>query len=81
MLILSRKSNQSIVIGNDIELVVIEVRGDQVKLGIKAPKHISVFRKEIYEEIQAENQKASDTAVLPEQLQNFKNTFLKNKPQ
>jgi carbon storage regulator len=65
MLVLTRKPNQSIVIGDDIELTVIEVRGDQVRIGIEAPRSISVHRKEIYEQIKAQNIQASqvDTSV------------------
>jgi len=59
MLVLTRKPNQSIVIGDDIELTVIEVRGDQVRIGIEAPRSISVHRKEIYEQIKAQNVQAS----------------------
>ncbi len=59
MLVLTRKVNQSIVIGDDIEVVVLEVRGEQIRLGIKAPRNVVVHRKEIYEQIQEENQAAS----------------------
>ncbi|MGP1576427.1 MAG: carbon storage regulator CsrA [Treponema sp.] len=58
MLILTRKTNQKIRVGDSIEITVIEVRGDQVKLGIKAPRTVKVFREEIYDEIQKENQAA-----------------------
>lgn len=51
MLVLTRKIHQSIVIGDDIEVVVLEVRGEQVRIGIKAPKDVSVHRKEIYDQI------------------------------
>lgn len=51
MLVLTRKTNQSIVIGDDIEVTVVEVRGVQVRLGINAPKEIPIYRREIYEEI------------------------------
>jgi carbon storage regulator len=51
MLVLTRKVSQSIVIGDGIEVVVLEVRGEQVRLGIKAPKNVTVHRKEIYEQI------------------------------
>lgn len=61
MLVLTRKLNQSIVIGDEIEIVVLEVRGEQVRLGIRAPKNVTVHRKEIYEQIQEENRAASDT--------------------
>ena len=57
MLVLGRKLNQSIMIGNEIEVAVIDIKGDQVKLGIRAPKSISVYRKELYIEIQEENKK------------------------
>ncbi len=59
MLVLTRKINQSIVIGDDVEVVVLEVRGEQVRLGIKAPKTVAVHRKEIYDQIQEENKAAS----------------------
>jgi carbon storage regulator len=59
MLVLARKVGQSIVISDNIELLVIEVRGDQVRLGIDAPKSIPVHRKELLDRIRAENVKAS----------------------
>ncbi|HRD31708.1 MAG TPA: carbon storage regulator CsrA [Fimbriimonadaceae bacterium] len=62
MLVLTRKVNQSIVIGEGIEVVVLEVRGEQVRLGIKAPDNVKVYRKEIFDLIQAENQAASDVS-------------------
>jgi carbon storage regulator len=54
MLVLTRKVSQSIIIGDGIEVVVLEVRGEQVRLGIKAPKNVTVHRKEIYEQISGE---------------------------
>jgi carbon storage regulator len=54
MLVLTRKSNQSIVIGDDIEVSVLGVAGDKVRLGIRAPRSVPVFRKEVYVEIQQE---------------------------
>ena len=54
MLVLTRKVSQSIVIGDGIEVVVLEVRGEQVRLGIKAPKDVAVHRKEIYDQISQE---------------------------
>lgn len=55
MLALSRKQGESIVIGNNIEITVLEAKGDQVKIGISAPKSVPVYRKEIYAQIQEEN--------------------------
>ena len=61
MLVLTRRLNQSIKIGDDIEITVIEVRGDQVRLGVAAPRDVSVHRKEVYLQIQQENRAASGT--------------------
>ncbi|MBI9105213.1 MAG: carbon storage regulator CsrA [Spirochaetales bacterium] len=67
MLILTRKLNESINIGDSIEVSVIEIKGDQVKLGIAAPREIKVYRKELYLAIQRENEEAALTSVdLPE---------------
>lgn len=55
MLVLSRKANESVVINNDITIVVVEIRGDKVRLGIEAPKEVSVHRKEVWEAIRREN--------------------------
>ena len=63
MLVLSRKINSSIMIGDEIEVVVVEIKGDQVKLGIKAPRDIAVHRSEVYEDIQKQN-KAAATSNL-----------------
>ena len=60
MLVLTRKVNQSIIIGDDIEIVVLEVRGEQIRLGIRAPRDVVVHRKEIYDQIQAENKAATE---------------------
>ncbi len=59
MLVLARKPNQSIMIGDDIEIRVVDIKGDQVKIGITAPRNIAVHRKEIYDDIQAANIEAS----------------------
>ncbi len=59
MLVLTRKVNQSIIIGDEIEVIVLEVRGEQIRLGIKAPRSVIVHRKEIYEQILEENKAAS----------------------
>ena len=55
MLVLSRKMNEKIMIGEDIEIMVIEIRGDKVRLGIQAPKEVKVHRQEVYESIKKEN--------------------------
>jgi len=70
MLVLTRRPNQSIVIGRDVVITVLEVRGDQVRIGIKAPREVTVHREEVYAEIRRENQRAAgvradDTALLP----------------
>lgn len=59
MLVLTRKRDESIIIGDNIRVTVVEVRGDQVKLGIEAPRAIPVHREEVYKEIQAENRRAA----------------------
>lgn len=66
MLALSRKINESIMIGNEIELTVLEIKGDQVKIGIAAPKSVPIYRKELYLQIQESNKEASDTSVTDE---------------
>ena len=55
MLALSRKTGESIIIDNDIEETILEIKGDQVKLGIKAPKSVPIYRKEIFAQIKEEN--------------------------
>ena len=59
MLVLTRKVDQSIMIGDNIRIVVVDVRGDQVKIGIDAPRDVMVHRHEVYEDIRAENQRAA----------------------
>ncbi len=54
MLVLSRQRDESIMIGDDVEITIVDVRGDKVRLGINAPKHIPVHRREIYDAIQKE---------------------------
>ncbi|MGC8782947.1 MAG: carbon storage regulator CsrA [Armatimonadota bacterium] len=63
MLVLTRKVNQSIVIGDEIEVVVLEVRGEQVRIGVRAPRTIAVHRKEIYEQIRQENLNAASVST------------------
>ena len=64
MLALTRKKGESICIGDNVEVVVLSIMGEQVRLGIIAPKQIPVHRKEIYEQIQAENRQAKDAANI-----------------
>lgn len=64
MLVLSRKKDQAIVIGDNIELTIIEIQGDQVRLGINAPKNVSILRKELFVEIQEENKKAANSGIV-----------------
>lgn len=58
MLALTRKKGESLVINNNIEITILELRGDQVKIGITAPKEVPIYRKEVYLQIQQENQNA-----------------------
>ena len=63
MLILARRLNEQIVIGDDIRVSVVDIRGDQVKLGIEAPRTVKVYRQEVYEAIQEENREAAQSAT------------------
>ena len=64
MLVLSRQKDESIIIGDDVEIIIVDVRGDKVRLGITAPKDVSVHRREVYDAIQREkNAKISDEAA------------------
>lgn len=74
MLVLSRKKNESIVINDNISIVVVEIRGDKVRLGIEAPKNVPVHRKEIYEAIQSNGiapntKKASDFSEVAAEVE------------
>jgi carbon storage regulator len=63
MLVLTRKSEESVIIGNDIEIKVLGIRGDQVSLGFRAPGEVSIYRKEVYEAIQEENRQAASLSL------------------
>ena len=63
MLVLSRRKDETIMIGDDVEITIVDVRGDTVRLGIKAPRSVSVHRKEIYDAIQAENIAAAKESI------------------
>lgn len=56
MLALTRKKGESLVVNNNIEITVLEIRGDQIKIGISAPKNVPIYRKEVYLQIQKENE-------------------------
>ncbi|MCR5665531.1 MAG: carbon storage regulator CsrA [Eubacterium sp.] len=64
MLALTRKKGESLMLNNNIEITILEIRGDQVKIGISAPKDVSIYRKEVYLQIQEENKAAQDAAGL-----------------
>lgn len=64
MLALSRKKNESLVIDNNIEITILEIKGDQVKVGITAPKQVPIYRKEVYIQIQEANKASMETEGL-----------------
>ena len=70
MLALSRKVGESIIINNDIEIVVLDVKGEQIKIGINAPKTVPIYRKEVYLQIQEANKEATNMDGL-EALRNL----------
>lgn len=69
MLILRRKNNESIMIGNDIEITIMGIEGDQIKVGIDAPENIEIYRKEIYVDIEEQNGAAANVDIAD--LQNI----------
>ena len=70
MLAVTKKKGESLVINNNVEITVLEVRGEQVKIGISAPKEVPIYRKEVYTQIQEENTAASNAEAL-ETLKNL----------
>ena len=74
MLVLSRKANESIIIGKDIEIKILGIEDGKVKLGIEAPRGLEIYRKEIYVEIEEENRTASKQNL---DLENLKSLFTK----
>lgn len=60
MLALTRKKGESLIVNNNIEITVLEIRGDQIKIGISAPKEVPIYRKEVYEQIQKENEASAN---------------------
>lgn len=71
MLILTRKIGQSIMLGHDVEIVISAVEGDQVKIGIQAPKDLKILRKEVYEEVRESNREAAASKASLKQLKGF----------
>ena len=69
MLVLSRKKNESIVINNDITIVVVEIRGDKVRLGVEAPKEVPVHRREVYDAIRRNELNEGNAAPEPDRSQ------------
>ena len=72
MLVLTRKSNQSIMIGDEIEVSVLAIMGEKVRIGIEAPRSIPVFRKEVYLEIQQDQPREGDREKVDEALNRLK---------
>ncbi len=75
MLVLTRKPDQSIMVGEDIEITILEVRGEQVRIGIRAPKSVMIHRKEVYEQIEEENRSA--IISNPDRLPNLNDLVIK----
>lgn len=71
MLALSRKKNEALVINNNIEITILEIKGEQVKIGIQAPKEVPVYRKEVYLQIQESNKAAMNAEDVMENLKNL----------
>jgi carbon storage regulator len=71
VLALTRKKGEAIIINNNIEITILEVRGDQIKIGISAPREIPVYRKEVYLQIEAANKEAMKAPVDVEALKNL----------
>lgn len=72
MLVLSRKKGQSIMIGHDIEISIVDVQGEQIRLGINAPRDVAIHRKEVFEEIIQENKQAASTPISPDAIRSLK---------
>ena len=64
MLVLTRKTGQKLIINDNIEVIILETRGESVKIGVKAPKNVTIYREEIYEEIRKANQQATKNVLL-----------------
>lgn len=73
MLALSRKKDEAVIINDDIEITIIEIKGEQVKIGISAPKSVPIYRKEVYMQIQNANKEAAQSV----DIKNIKELFAK----
>lgn len=73
MLALSRKKDEAVIINDDIEITIIEIKGDQVKIGISAPKSVPIYRKEVYMQIQNANKETAQSV----DIKNIKELFTK----
>ncbi|MCI8890208.1 MAG: carbon storage regulator CsrA [Eubacterium sp.] len=71
MLALTRKKGEALVLNNNIEVTILEIRGDQVKIGVSAPKEVPIYRKEVYLQIQKENEESSNA----DNMELLKNMF------
>ena len=81
MLVLTRKINETIMIGDNIEITVVSISGDTVRLGIEAPREVKILRREVYEEIQRQNRKAvagTELALVLQRLKEFQVIHQKN---
>lgn len=68
MLVLTRRANQSIIIGDDVVVTVLEVRGDQVRIGITAPRNVTVHREEVYKQLHDANVEAASAEIVSEKI-------------
>lgn len=75
MLALTRKKGEALVLNNNIEVTILEIRGDQVKIGVSAPKEVPIYRKEVYLQIQKENEESSNAENMAENMEMLKNMF------
>ena len=81
MLVLTRKLNETILIGDNIEITVVSISGDTVRLGIEAPREVKILRREVYEEIQRQNREAvagTELALVLQRLKEFQVIHQKN---
>lgn len=79
MLVLSRREDESIIINDNIEIKIIDLRSDQVKIGIIAPRDVKVYRREVYEEIQQENASAARATIATSSVDALRNMMSSKK--